>query len=231
VSSGLLVSVVVPVFNREHCVADAVSSVLAQTHRPVECLVVDDGSTDRTVARLTDAFASDPRVRVFARPHQGVSAARNHAIAHAAGEFVTFLDSDDLMVEHRIERQLDYLHAAGVDAVMCRQEQVLVGDATLPDWLSRRPEWWDGYYHMSILVATWRVRAVGGFDEHLDIGEDLDLVARLVGTGTRIGTLDEVLLIRRFFGDNITYGTSDDGRALLGAVRRHHARRRARQGL
>jgi glycosyltransferase involved in cell wall biosynthesis len=192
--------------------------------------VVDDGSTDGTVARLTAAFAREPRVRLFARPHQGVSAARNHAISHAAGAFVTFLDSDNLMVEHRVERQLDHLRATGVDAVICRHTHLFVGDATVPDWLARHPEWWDGYNRMSILVGSSRVRAVGGFDEDLDIGEDIDLVARLVGTGTRIAMLDEVLVIRRFFGDNVSYGTSGDGRALLGAVRRHHARRRARQG-
>jgi glycosyltransferase involved in cell wall biosynthesis len=191
--------------------------------------VVDDGSTDGTVAHLTDVFASEPRVRLFTRPHHGVSAARNHAIAHAAGDFVTFLDSDDLMVEHRVERQLDHLRTAGVDAVVCRLRQLVVGKATPPEWLARHPEWWDGYCHSTILVQTSRVRAVGGFEEHLDVGEDIDLVARLVGTGTRIATLDEGLLIRRFFGDNITYGTSDDARALLGAVRRHHARRRAQR--
>jgi glycosyltransferase involved in cell wall biosynthesis len=222
-----LVSVVLPVYDREHCVLDAVSSVLAQTHQSIECLVVDDGSNDDTVARLTAAFGDEPRVRVFAREHAGVSAARNHGIRQALGRFLTFLDSDDLMVEHRVERQLDYLRASDFDAVLCRQEQMLVGEAVMPEWLARHPDWWDGYYHTSILVETWRVQAVGGFDEHLDIGEDIDLVVRLAGAGVRVGTLDEALVVRRFFGDNLSYGTNDDFRVMLGAVRRHHARRRA----
>lgn len=222
-----LVSVVVPAYDRERCVVDAVRSVLAQTHRAIECLVVDDGSTDGTVSALTAAFGDEPRVRLFARDHGGVSAARNHGIGHATGAYLTFLDSDDLMVEHRIERQLDHLRDSDDDAVMCRQEQVLEGGAARPEWLERHPDWWDGYYHTSILVQTERVRAIGGFDERLDIGEDIDLVVRLVGAGVRVGVLDEALVVRRFFGDNLSYGSVDDHRAVLGAVRRHHARLRA----
>jgi glycosyltransferase involved in cell wall biosynthesis len=221
-----LVSVVVPVHDREHCVVDAVRSVLAQTHEHLECIVVDDGSTDGTVAALTAAFADDPRVRVFPRPHVGVSAARNHGIAQAGGELVTFLDSDDLMVEHRIAHQVEELRTADVDAVMGRQHHVLEGGAARPDWLERHPDWWDGYYHTSILVATWRVRAIGGFDEGLAIGEDIDLVVRLAGAGARIGVIEEGLVVRRFFGDNLSYASTDDFEVMLGAVRRHRARLR-----
>lgn len=228
VNSSPLVSVVVPVYEREHCVVDAVRSVLAQTYPAVECLVVDDGSTDASLANLTSAFAHEPRVRLFPRDHAGVSAARNHGIEQARGELLTFLDSDDLMLEHRIERQLAHLRVTSDDAVMCRQQQVLEGDAVRPEWLERHPDWWDGYYHTSILVATERVRAVGGFDERLSIGEDIDLVVRLAGAGTRIGVLEEVLVVRRFFGDNLSYGSNDDFSVMLGAVRRHHAQQRAK---
>jgi glycosyltransferase involved in cell wall biosynthesis len=223
-----LVSVVVPVYNRGHCVVDAVRSVVDQTHPLVECLVVDDGSTDGTIAALTAAFEDEPNVQLIERDHAGVSAARNHAIERAVGEYLTFLDSDDLMVPHRIEHQLAYLAQGTADAVLCRQEQVLVGDAVRPEWLERHPDWWDGYHHTSILVETWRVRDVGGFDERLDIGEDIDLVVRLAGAGAHIGALDEALVLRRFFGDNLSYQSNDDFRVMLGAVRRHLARRQGR---
>jgi glycosyltransferase involved in cell wall biosynthesis len=224
-----LVSVVVPVYDREHCVVDAVRSVLEQTHPAIECIVVDDGSSDGSVAALRRAFADDGRVRVFTRDHAGVSAARNHGIAHARGELLTFLDSDDLMVEHRIARQLDHLRTTDDDAVMARQRHVLEDGAARPEWLDRHPEWWDGYYHTSILVPTARVRAIDGFDEHLDIGEDIDLVVRLAGAGARVGIIDEALTVRRFFGDNLSYASTDDFSVMLGAVRRHHTRRARRQ--
>jgi hypothetical protein len=224
-----LVSVVIPVFDRAHCVGEAVQSVLDQTHPSVECLVVDDGSTDDTLAVLRATYGNDPRVRILHQEHGGVSRARNLGIDHATGRYLTFLDSDDLMVPGRIERQLDHLLGHGAaDAVIGRQEQVLAGPASRPDWLERHPEWWDECYHTSILVETERVRAVGGFDDGLSLGEDLDLMVRLAGAGVRIVPLDEVVVTRRYFGDNLTYGMGDDDhRAMLRAVRQHLARRRA----
>jgi glycosyltransferase involved in cell wall biosynthesis len=229
VTSESLVSVIIPTLNRAYCVADAVRSALEQSHPFVECIVVDDGSTDGTVRVLHDEFARDSRVRVFAREHAGVSGARNFALARASGRFVTFLDSDDLMTPRRVSRQLAALDEESVDAVIGREEPVLLGDAW-PEWLEARPpHLWNQYYHMSMLVPTERVRDVGGFDETLDLGEDTDLAIRLVASGVRIAHLDEVIVTRRFFGDNVTYRMrAADHRELIKAVRRHLARQRAR---
>lgn len=223
-----LVSVVVPVWNRAHCVVDAVTSVLDQTHPEVECLVVDDGSTDGTPDAVRARFDGDPRVRLLVQPHGGVSRARNLGVDHARGRYLTFLDSDDLMVPRRIEWQLARLRSHDdAEAVIGRQEQVLAGPASRPDWLERHPEWWGEHYHTSILLETERVRAVGGFDEGLSLGEDLDLMVRLAGAGVRIVPLDRVVVTRRYFGDNLTYGMGDDDhRAMLRAVRQHLGRRR-----
>ena len=227
-TSAELVSIVVPVWNREHCIVEAVHSVLAQSHARVECVVVDDGSTDATVDRVRDAFGDDSRVRLLVAPHAGVSAARNRGVAEASGRFVTFLDSDDLMTPTRIERQLATLEDPRTDAVIGRQEQV-EPHVGRPDWVEAHPEWWDGYYHTSVLVDIAHVRAVGGYDERLSIGEDLDLIARLAGAGVRILPLEEVVVTRRYFGDNLSYSIGEEGAfdALLRAVRAHVARRRA----
>lgn len=227
-----LVSVVIPTYNRVYCVADAVRSVLDQSQPAVECLVVDDGSSDGTVGVLRTTFSDEPRVRILEQDHLGVSSARNLGLEHAVGRYVTFLDSDDLMVPRRIEMQLRHvLETEDADAVIGRQEQMLVGVSSRPERLEQHPEWWDEAYHMSILVETQRVRAVGGFDVALSFGEDLDLMVRLAGAGVRIVALDEVVVIRRYFGDNVTYGMGeDDHRGMLRAVRQHVARRRARGG-
>ena len=226
-----LVSVVIPVWNREQCIADAVQSVLTQTHPHVECIVVDDGSTDATVDRVRGAFGDDPRVSLIVAGHGGVSAARNRGVAAATGRFVTFLDSDDLMAPARIERQLATLQDPTSDAVVGRQEQV-EPEVGRPAWVEAHPEWWNGYYHTSVLVETGRVRAVGGYDEQLTIGEDLDLIARLAGAGVRILPLEEVVVTRRYFGDNLSYSIPEEGEydALLRTVRSHLVRRRAGVG-
>ena len=222
------VSVVVPAYNRAFCVCDAVGSVLDQSRTDVECIVVDDGSSDDTAHVVTSAFGNEARVRVLAQEHAGVSAARNRGLADASGRYVTFLDSDDLMVPRRVEHQLDRLAQGDADAVIGRQELQLAGAASFPDWLQRRPDWWNEYYHLSILLEARHVREVGGFDEMLETGEDVDLVVRLVAGGLRVAVLDETVVTRRYFGDNLTYRVEPGDRALLRAARRNVARRRSR---
>src|SRR5437764_10734914 len=87
-----LVSVVIPSYNRAYIVGQAIESALQQTHRPVEVLVADDGSTDDT-RRVVEGYG--PPVRYFYQPNAGVSAARNLGLRHARGEFIALLDSDD----------------------------------------------------------------------------------------------------------------------------------------
>jgi glycosyltransferase involved in cell wall biosynthesis len=227
VSAASTVSVVIPTHDRAFCVRDAIASVLAQTHPEVECVVVDDGSTDDTAAMLRAAFHTEPRVSVVEQPHAGVSAARNRGLHEAHGDFVTFLDSDDLMPPERVRWQLDALGADDVDAVIGRQRQELVGDASFPDWFAAHPEWWDGFCHITICVPLDLARSVGGFDQRLEVGEDIDWVVRLAGTGAHIAQLDRVLVVRRIFGDNLTYRIGPEGpRAMWDAVRGHMSRRR-----
>src|SRR5690242_13806787 len=88
-----LISVVIPTFNRARCVANAVDSVLVQTFKDCEVIVVDDGSTDAT-AEVLKGYGN--RVRVIQQSNRGVSAARNAGIRSARGEWIAFLDSDDI---------------------------------------------------------------------------------------------------------------------------------------
>src|SRR5580698_867963 len=93
--SRSLVSVVIPTYNRAHIVAKAIASALAQDYQATEVVVVDDGSTDDTEARIKDDFAGDPRVRYVRKANGGPAGARNVGFAHARGEYVALLDSDD----------------------------------------------------------------------------------------------------------------------------------------
>jgi glycosyltransferase involved in cell wall biosynthesis len=120
---GPLVSVILPVYNRAGWVARAVGSVLAQTHGPLELLVVDDGSTDDTRRVLQD-FGD--RITVLEQEHAGAEAARNLALKHARGEFVAFIDSDDVWREERLSRQLPLFRRAKVGVVF--------GNAALVDY-------------------------------------------------------------------------------------------------
>jgi glycosyltransferase involved in cell wall biosynthesis len=107
-----VVSTVIPVFNRPRLLAEAVQSVLAQTYRPIEIIIIDDGSSDETPT-VGQAFAADHPdiVRYVPRAHQGYTAALNAGIAIAAGEFVQLLDSDDLLLPEKFARQVAGLRA------------------------------------------------------------------------------------------------------------------------
>ena len=124
-----LVSVIVPVFNVLPFLREALDSVIHQTYRNLEILIVDDGSTDGS-GEVCDEYLIDPRVRVIHQPHQGLSAARNAALDRMAGalirvkdqvmagEIVAFLDSDDVFFPDAIQTMLSAMQRTDADIVM-----------------------------------------------------------------------------------------------------------------
>ena len=105
------VSVIMPAYNVASYVGEAIASVLAQTHRDLELMIVDDGSTDSTAA-IAEHFAGyDPRVHLLRQPNGGISSARNHALRCSKGEVLAILDSDDVWEPEFLEAQLDILRA------------------------------------------------------------------------------------------------------------------------
>jgi len=104
------VSVVIPTYNRAYCIENAIQSVLAQTHKDVEVVVVDDGSTDGTGELIARRYGNDDRIRYFYRENGGVSAARNTGLQRATGDFIALLDSDDVWKPWKLELQLACLN-------------------------------------------------------------------------------------------------------------------------
>jgi glycosyltransferase involved in cell wall biosynthesis len=101
-----LVSAVIPSYNRVAFISDAIESALGQTHQNLEIIVVDDGSTDET-DRVMERYASNLKVRYFKHPtNRGIPGARNTGIRHARGDYIAFLDSDDIWLPEKVELQL-----------------------------------------------------------------------------------------------------------------------------
>jgi len=109
--SADLVSVVIPTFNRAYCLGQALDSVFSQTHQNLEVLLVDDGSTDDTRALLERHWAAEPRLRYLYQANAGVSAARNHGLREARGDYIALLDSDDTWMPWKLAAQLACLNA------------------------------------------------------------------------------------------------------------------------
>jgi glycosyltransferase involved in cell wall biosynthesis len=106
-----LVSVIIPSYNRAYCIATTVDSVLAQTHGNLEILVIDDGSKDTTRELIAERYGREPRVRYIHQANAGVSAARNHGLKRATGDYLALLDSDDIWLPWKLEAQLRCLAA------------------------------------------------------------------------------------------------------------------------
>ncbi|NYT76876.1 glycosyltransferase family 2 protein [Alcaligenaceae bacterium] len=114
-----LVSVIMPAFNTQETIATSASSVLAQSHRSLELLIIDDGSTDSTVSISQHLSRQDERVRVIRQEKNGgVAMARNRGIEQARGRYIAFLDADDLWMPDKLERQLAMMHQHNALACM-----------------------------------------------------------------------------------------------------------------
>lgn len=111
------VSVIIPTYNRKAVLMRAVESALSQTLSDIEVLIADDGSTDRTEELF--AACKDPRVQYHVLPHRGACAARNAGLALARGQYIAFLDSDDVWMPNKLELQKHQLETSGADVVFC----------------------------------------------------------------------------------------------------------------
>jgi glycosyltransferase involved in cell wall biosynthesis len=110
-----LVSIIIPTYNRASIIGETLSSVLAQTYENWECIIVDDGSTDNTDELIQDYMDKDSRFRYYRSPYSqlsGASGARNYGFKKSKGEYINWLDSDDLMISHKLEKQLKVLSAS-----------------------------------------------------------------------------------------------------------------------
>jgi glycosyltransferase involved in cell wall biosynthesis len=181
----MLVSVIIPTFNRAHVLGRAVESVLAQSMVRFEVIVVDDGSTDAT-GRVLAGF-DDSRLRCLHLAGKGVSAARNAGIELAQGELIALLDSDDAWLPGKLEQQLRFLVDGGWQ--ICQTEEVWVrhGRRVNPGFRHRKKAGWLFEPSLelclvspsSVLFTRSLFRQIGPFDEQLPACEDYDFWLRV----------------------------------------------------
>jgi glycosyltransferase involved in cell wall biosynthesis len=229
--SNDLVSVIIPVFNGERFLAEAVESVIAQSYHPLEIIVVNDGSTDKT-AEIAAGFGE--RVRYFYQANRGPAAARNRGIQAARGDMLCFLDSDDLWLPDTLAHQLARLRAnPAIEVVMgytrgCRLVTGADGRAQFGPTSIAFPV-------LSLGCAAIRRSAfdrVGLLDETLAYGEDVDWFMRMRERGVAALVHRETVQLCRRHERNMTNETgltnSYFARALKQSLDR---RRRQPQGL
>jgi glycosyltransferase involved in cell wall biosynthesis len=221
-----LVTVIVAVHNGERFLRPALESLYAQDYEPFEVVFVDDGSTDGSAA-IAREFSG---IRYVHQENQGLAAARNTGLSHAKGELVAYLDDDDLIPSHKLRRQAGYLVAnPEVGCVLGRQQIMLEPGIDPPEWLTRDTIFGDldGVAFVSAMIRTELLRGVGGFDPSYRFAEDRDLFVRLREHGVRIEVIPEVLLFRRFHGENMNFRLRPQKHPLLRSLKAKIDRERA----
>jgi len=218
------VSVVIPCFNQARYLGHAMGSALSQSHRPLECIVVDDGSTDET-AEVAEAF----HVKVIKQGNRGVSAARNAGLAAALGELIVFLDADDELLPGALQLEAAALAATpNLAAVVTRCEAMDESGTPITvvhheidranlyrGWLASNFVWTPGaaMFRRAALVA------IGGFADDLGPAADYALYLRLA-RDNRIALIDGSAVRYRQHGASMSRDPALMLRATLEAVRR-----------
>lgn len=184
------VSIIIPTYNRADLILQTIQSVLTQTFTDYEIIVIDDGSTDNTAEVLRD-FIESGKILYIRQENSGESAARNHGLRLAHGEYIAFLDSDDLWLPQKLEAQVSCLDAHP-EAGLVQSSFTKFDGSTGKDLGVRNTTWFSGWIYPEILMHWSDLMAVdavlipvkvlkhiGGFGENLSNGEDIDLWRRI----------------------------------------------------
>lgn len=207
-----VVSVILPTYNREYMVDEAIQSVLDQTFEYFELIIVDDGSSDST--RHIVASYLDSRIRYIYQNNAGLAATRNNGIQHAQGKYIAFLDDDDLFLPNKLALQVSFLEqntrigwVSGGYYVTDLHNRVLAErqpwrnypDLTSKTWLfacMTTP-------HAVLIRREWLMQ-VGGFDSQMHYGEDWDLWLRLAYAGCPMTWVEHPVCCYRMHKTNLT---------------------------
>jgi len=205
VTAPALVSCIVPVYNGEKYLAEALDSILRQSYRPIEIIVADDGSTDKTAEVVTHY---GDRVRYFRQVHSGAPTARNLGLRVARGEFIAYLDADDLWHQEKLARQMGRFEARPeLDVCITHLQRFWVPQlqnemqrfhghrfaAVLP-----------GYVTQTLLARRSIFDSVGSFDTSKRVGDPMDWFLRAAEHGSVIELLPDLLVFQRMHENNLS---------------------------
>ena len=218
-----MISVIIPMYNREKTIIDAIKSVLNQSYSDFEVIVVDDGSTDNSANIVKNI--NDNRVKYYYQENAGACAARNYGIELAEGEFIAFHDSDDIWHEDKLEKQLNVFKNNNVDIVFCKLKKIKDGNV-----LGYKPEQMkEGFLNPVVnlfgigtqtLVAKREVFKKFKFDEKLPKYQEFEYLYRVTKEHS-IYCLDEALVDYIISSDSISYNHSKTYKASQIIIDKH----------
>ena len=196
------ISIVIPTYNRGWSLKRCLDSVIAQSFRDFECIVVNDGSTDNTSDILKD-YTSISNFKILEQENQGVSAARNFGVQHSTSEWLAFLDSDDEWLPQKLEHQMMYTHRHGYEVSQTQEIWIRNGKRVNPPKYLLKKEG-DIFKESiercmitpsSVVMKRSLFEHFNGFDTELPVCEDYDLWLKITHTYP-VGLVPENLMIR-----------------------------------
>lgn len=219
-----LISVIIPVYNCDRYLSNAIDSVLAQTYPPSEIIVVDDGSIDCSAAVAQQYQTS---VRYEYQTHGGIGAARNRGIELAQGSFLAFLDADDLWAKDKLQHQIAAFHQEpDLEAVFGMAQQFHSPDLTQleKDQIVCPTQLMAGYIPSAMLLKRETFLRVGLFETHLQIGEFVSWYARATDRRIQTKLLNQLVVWRRLHRSNTSllrrHSKTDFARLLKASIDR-----------
>jgi hypothetical protein len=199
-----LVTVIIPVYNGERFISDAVDNVLSQNYNPIEIIIVDDGSTDRT-GEIINQIPVD--IRYFKQENDGPSSARNRGIRDASGDFLVFLDVDDLWPENNLIYFVDEMLNDPAAEVIRGYAQIMEYNEDTGEYnLVGNPKEAFPDYIGAAIYRKSAFKHVGLFDTTLKFGEDQDWFNRANELRVNVKRLEDITLLVRRHGMNMTHG-------------------------
>ncbi len=209
-----MISVLMPVYNAEKYLKEAVASILAQTYDDFELLIVDDGSTDSSV-QIASEF-SDSRIRLLPKKHNGLIETLNYGLEHARGQWIARMDADDIALPDRFDIQMKYISshkdvvAVGGAAYLIDAEGRKTGCLTVPpgnheDLVNNLlyPGRGVSLIHPTVMMRTETARALEGYRRQFAVSEDTDMWLRISCAGRLCSVPEPVLLLRKH-PDNVS---------------------------
>ncbi len=220
------VSVIIPVFNGEAYLAEAVESIHCQKHKPLEIIIVDDGSTDNT-ADLVAGLQGN--IRYFYQTNSGPPAARNKGLHMAGGDVIAFLDADDLWSPNKLEIQLSHLAKDPSVEIVLGYTQLVryISGGDRAGKLERMSRAWPAPSMGSTIMRRSAFDRVGFFDENQLFGDDCDWLLRAKEYEIKMIVHQDVTQYYRRHQDNITNQRELDRRYFMTTLKKSLDRRRS----
>ncbi len=223
-----LISVIIPVYNSERYVGEAIESVLGQKHKNIEIITVNDGSTDGSEKILR----SYPNVKYLYQSRKGVSAARNVGIKLSSGEFIAFLDADDLWTKEKLQIQKSiFINDPDLDIIFGHVEQFFSPELadSLRSKINMITGAMAGYIPGAMLIRRTSFLKAGFFNEGVRLGEFIDWYMRAVDIGLKSFLAPEIVLKRRIHDENTGIRDRDFRRDYLRVLKTSLDRRRNKE--